>query len=758
MTERQDASGAGAGGDRPLAGAELARALFAPRAITVLGASDDPAKLGGRPVAHLRRFGYQGRILPVNARRRTVQGLPAYPSLDDVPAADRPIDLALVMLDAAHAAEGVRACGRAGIGAAIVGAAGFAETGPEGAALQRELLTTARESGVRVLGPNCLGLIGVAGGVLPTFSSAVDDSGQLIAGPVAFVTQSGAFGSWIFNAAQGRGIGFSHFVNTGNEMDLSAAELLELLAGTDEAKVLLAYLEGVTDGRRLLAAARRAHEAGKPVVAVKVGRSAAGARAAASHTASLAGEDAVFDSVAEQFGIVRVPGLEPLLDAAQLFATGRRARGRRLTTLSVSGGAGALMADEAEAHGLSVPVWDEEWQAKVGAVIPPFGSPRNPLDLTAALIAEPGMLRRALAVTAEHPGTDLVAVLLGAADKAAPELVAAIDAAYRATDRPFVVVWTGGNGQAQRHLAELGIPCFPDPGRAAAALGRLAGHSLRPPLPEPRRPQGTDPAAARAVLARARAEGRTRLDEAESTALIAAYGLPVAAATACADPESAVRAAAELGGPVAVKVLSAAVSHKSDIGGVRLNLTDPAEIRAAAEELLRLGGADRAGGARVLVQRMAGAGRAELILGVKRDPAFGPVVVAGLGGVLVEVLADSRAAVAPVDPDGARRMLRSLRAARVLEGVRGGPALDVEAAVDAVVRLSWLAADLGGGADGGAADLAELDVNPLLLGAEGEGATAVDCLAVLTASGAPTACLPAPRDEPSTEERNARDH
>jgi acyl-CoA synthetase (NDP forming) len=709
-----------------LTGPELARVLFRPRSIAVVGASDNPVKLGGRPVDYLKRFGFTGRVLPVNPHRDTVQGLPAFPSLDAI---DGEIDLAMLMVDARGAAEAVRAAGRRGIRAAIVGAAGFAETGGDGVRLQAELLAAARESGVRVLGPNCLGLIGVADGVVPTFTSALDEDGGLRTGPVAFASQSGAFGTFIFSAAQHAGIGFSQFVNSGNELDLTTAELLDLLVGLDETEVLLAYLEGVSDGGTLLAAARRAHAADKPIVAVKVGRSDAGARAAASHTASLAGEDAVFDSVARQFGIVRVPGTEPMLDAAQIFATGRRARGRRLTTLSLSGGAGALMADEAESSGLTVGTWDPEWQERMAAVIPAYGSPRNPVDLTASLISDTAMLNRSLEVAVEHPGTDMIAVLLGNASRNGHELVAAIEKAYRSTDIPIAVVWTGGDGRAPARLQELGIPCYPDPGRAAAALARLADFSLRPALPAPVRPDDCDPAAARALVDAVRSAGRTRLDEEESARLVRAYRLPIAPSVPCGTADEAVAAAAGLGGPVAVKVLSAAIGHKSDLGGVRLGLTDPGEIRAAAAELLRLAG--EYGEPRVLVQQMAaptaaGGRRTELILGAKRDPAFGPVVVVGLGGVLVEVLADSRAAVAPLDHEGAVRLLRSLRAAAVLDGVRGGSALDVDAAADAVVRLSWLANDLG-------ADLAELDVNPLLLGAAGEGAIAVDSLAALTA-------------------------
>ena len=688
--------------------------LLHPRSIAILGASDNPVKLSGRPVDYLKRFGYTGRILPVNQHRGEVQGLPAYKSLDDV---DGDIDLAIVMLSAEHAADGLRACAARGIRFAIVAAAGFAEAGARGAALQRGLSEVIAETGIRVLGPNCLGMISVRDRAVPTFTSALDEDVELREGPVAFVSQSGAFGSFIFSEAQRSGIGISHYLNTGNEADLSVPEILGGLVDDEQTRVLMAYLEGVGDGRRLLEVARRAHELDKPILAVKVGRSEAGARAARSHTASLAGEDAVFDGAARQYGIARVDGMEPLLDAAQLFATGRRAGGRRLTTLSLSGGAGVLMADCAAARGLEVRPWEADWQQRMAAVLPAFGSPRNPVDLTATLISEPDLLRRALEVAVEHPGTDLIGVLLGNADHGSVQLIDAIEQAHRRTDRPLVVVWTGGSGRPRKRLRELGIPCYTDPGRAAAALGLLTDFSLRPPLPQPQRPADVDDTVARAVVGCVRGHGRTRLDEYESGKLVAAYGVPCAGAFPASTPDEAVSAARDLGGPVAVKLLSDRVGHKTDVGGVRLGLTDEDSVRAATADLLRL-----ADGARVLVQRMVD-GEAELIVGIKRDPAFGPVIVVGFGGILVDVLADSRVAVAPVDTATAKRLLLSLRGSGLFGAVRGRPPLDLDAAADAVVRLSWLAADLGD-------EVAELDVNPLLL--RTDGVVAVDGLALLT--------------------------
>lgn len=689
-----------------------------PRSIAILGASDNPAKLSGRPLDLMKRYGYTGRLFPINSSRREVQGLRAYRSLDDI---DGEIDLALIMLPADQVVDAIRACGQRGIPAAIVAASGFAEVNDEGARLQEELRSTIVESGIRVLGPNCLGMISLPDRALPTFTSALDEVTELREGPVAFVSQSGAFGTIIFNAAQQEGLGISHFLNTGNEVDLSVAEILGGLVEMAGVHVLLAYLEGVHDGRQLLSVAQRAHELDKPILVVKVGRSEAGARAAQSHTASLAGEDAVFDGAMRQFGIARVDSLEPLLDAGAIFAAGRRTRGRRLTTLSISGGAGVLMADEANRHGLEVPAWDQLWQKRMADVIPPFASPRNPIDLTATLLSDPDILRRSLDVAVQHPDTDMIAVLMGNAEQASGSLIEAISQAHRATERPFVVVWTGTSGRPRARLREAGVPCFTDPARAAAALGVLADFSLRPPLPHPQRPSDIDDQTVRAVLNEARDHGRLQLNEYDSSRLITAYGVRCAAALPADTPSSALAAARHLDGPVALKILSDDIGHKSDVGGVRLGLINADEILEAAEELLQIAqnsGDPRAG---VLVQEMA-SGDTELIVGIKQDPAFGPVVVVGFGGVFVEVLGDSQVGVAPLDVNTARQLLLSLRGNRLFEKLRGRPALDLDAAADIVVRLSWLATDL-------ADDIAELDINPLLLGTQ--SAIAVDCVALL---------------------------
>lgn len=447
----------------------LLEALFSPRAIAVVGASDDPVKLSGRPVSYLQRYGYRGRIFCVNARRDTVQGLPAYRDLASVP---EPVDLAIVAVPAPDVASALRECAAAEVAVAIVYAAGFGETGPDGAALQREIAAVREETGLRVLGPNCLGTIGVGSAATATFASALDGA-RLRAGPVGLVTQSGAFGTFIFSAGQSSGVGFSHFANTGNEVDVTVAEVVRALLDDDGVRVVLAYLEQVAAPEALRDVARTAAQVDKPVVTVKVGRSAAGARAALAHTASVAGDDEAYDAIAGEHGLLRVHGMAELLDAARVFANGRRAAGRRAAVVTMSGGAGVLMADLLADQGIEVPEWEPSWRDRIAATIPAFGSAGNPIDVTATLLSRPEILDESLSVAVDHPGSDVVAVLLGNAESAEDALVDAVRRAYERTDKPVVAVWTGGSGRPRGALSEAGVPAYPDPESAARALGLL---------------------------------------------------------------------------------------------------------------------------------------------------------------------------------------------------------------------------------------------------------------------------------------------
>lgn len=703
--------------------------MFNPRSVAVVGASNDPIKLSGRPIDYLKRFGYDGVIYPVNPSRSRVQGLRAYPdlaSIGEVP------DLVMLMVGASSTPDVVRECGRLGVRVVIASAAGFAETGAEGAALQQDLEAAIAESSVRVLGPNCLGLIGTASRLTATFTSALDEGDTIPAGSTALVSQSGAFGTFIFSSGRMAGVEFSHYANTGNEVDLDVIEILAALCDKPEVTTLSAYFEGITGGHRLAELGRRAMEADKPLIVAKAGRSAEGARAVSSHTASLVGSDDVFKDVCEQYGVIAVESINDIVDMMLIFDQGRRMDGRRLTILTLSGGAAALMTDVASANGIRVAAWEPEWRQRMAATIPSFGSTGNPIDLTAELIRDPEILRGALEVAIEHPGTDVITVLIGNASQGSERLVDIIADANARSTKPIVVVWTGNNRRPLDALADRKVARYDDPARAARALGVLAtyGHRRRKILAAGAPEQAAATVDVPQLLAAARAEDAEQLDELRAGRLLRGWGISVVQGAEVASADAAWAAAQEVGLPCVAKLLSAHVAHKSDVGGVLLGLADEEAVRAGYDRLAALGRELGVADARVMVQPMLtkDPDDLELIVGAHRDLSFGPVVTVGLGGVLVDVLDDSVSLLPPFGRQEALHALRRLRGGRLLGDFRGRAARDVDALADLMVRFSQAVVGLGD-------EVEEMELNPVLLHETGRGVIGLDALIRLAARG-----------------------
>ena len=459
----------------------LADLLFRPRSVVVYGASSDPEKLSGRPLAYLRKFGYRGKLYAVNPRREQVQGVPAY---GDIAAVPGPIDLAVVVVPAVSAVEALRRCADAGTGAAVVFASGFAEIGDEGSAAQMEIDAIVRRTGMRVLGPNCLGSFSSPQRAFATFSTAFDEDGDVRDSPIALVSQSGAVGTFTYSTMTSLGLGVRYFANPGNGTDVTVIELLTALAEEHDVDVLLGHIEGFHDRAALERLVTAAEARGKPLVVLKAGRTPAGARAVGAHTASAPGDDEEFTRVLGKHGAARVQSMEALADAALAFAAGRHARGRRLTIVTSSGGAGALTADAAVERGMVVEPWASDDRDRVAAFLPYFGSTANPIDVTGAMINDVGILVRTLEVIVSNDETDAVLVVVGNADSAARDIVAAIETAYAATSKPLMVAWTGGSGRPRTALLAAGVPTYPDPLRAVAALGHVVDQSLRAPRSE----------------------------------------------------------------------------------------------------------------------------------------------------------------------------------------------------------------------------------------------------------------------------------
>ena len=682
--------------------------LLAPRSVAVVGASSDPTRIGGRPIAYMRARGFQGAILPVNPNRTEIQGLAAFADIASLPEAP---DVAIVAVPAAQVAATMAALGARGIPAAIVFSAGFAEIGPAGAALQDEAIAIARAHGIRVLGPNCLGLFDDRSGFYGTFSASME-TGYPPPGRIGIVSQSGAYGTHVFSIARQRRVGTPVFVATGNEADVAVGDVVGWLVEDGGIDVIAVYAEGIREGGRFVAALEAARAARKPVVVMKVGRSQLGAASARSHTSAIAGDDAVTGAVLAEFGALRARSTEEMLDFAQLATRRIYPAGNTLGMVTVSGGAGVLVSDAADALGLPMPPMPAAAQARLLKLLP-YAAAHNPVDCTAQALNDISLVGRFTDAMVEEGGYRSVLAFFtqtGGAASIAPRLRRELAGVHaRHPDRLYVLSVLASPELVEGYEAD-GWTVFEDPTRAVAAIeamGRLGeAYAAGPATPPKLLPGVALPGASP--------------DEAEAKRLLAAAGIASAPERACSDAEAAVSAAEAIGFPVVLKILSPDVVHKSEIGGVLLDVTGAAAVRAGFATLMSRA-AERAPRARVtgvLVAKQLRGG-VECILGIHRDPVFGPVAMVGLGGVFVEVLRDVAFRRCPFGPAEAEAMIRTLRGAPLLLGARGRPAVDMAALAAMLSRLSAFAAAAG-------PRLRSVDLNPVL--AMPDGAYAVDAV------------------------------
>lgn len=683
--------------------------LMTARSVAIIGASDNGNKASGRTQRYLRKYGFTGQVYPINPRRSVVQGEPAYPSVADVPG---DVDVAIIVLPQAMVEEAVRDCGRAGIRLAIIFASGYAEVGGDGILAQESLTRTAREAGVRIIGPNGNGAVFAPSRLTAGFMTGLDQNRwELKDDGIAFVSQSGAMGAFILNMAQTEGLGMGRFISTGNEIDLSLSELVEQLVQEGSTRAVLGYIEGIRDGEAFLRSLGTAAAHDVPVVLMKVGRSEKGAAAAASHTGSLAGADSVYEGIFERYGVQRAESTQDLIDYGRIFASDRRPRGNRVTIVTLSGGAGALMTDYADDLGLDVVPWEGQWRERMASGLPSFASVGNPIDVTGAIAGDPRILTHAATVALKHPDTDAVIVLLGNMEAEEEQVCAQLVDLAATTDKPLLVTWVGGSGAAPRFLNTRGVPAFSDPLRAMRALAAGVRFATRPPV---------DVAEATSAL-RVGGTSEDFSDEIAAKQLLARAGIPVVPEGAAHTPDEAVALAEAAGYPVVVKLLSAEVAHKSELGVVKLGLTDGDGVRRAAEDILERAGHAGVQDRRLVVQKMISA-EAELILGSTTDPVFGPVTMLGIGGVFAEVVADVQVRPAPVSEQEAARMIEQLKGVDLLRGARGRVPADEKALASAVSAFSQLALDLR-------ADAESIEINPLLIDGAGQP-VAVDALVI----------------------------
>ncbi len=673
--------------------------LFAPRRVAVIGATDKPGSVGRAVVENLA--GFTGHLLLVNRKHPEVLGRPTLARIADLPAST---DLAVVVTPAPAVPDILRECAVAGIGAVVIISAGFKETGAEGAELERELLEVARAAGMRLVGPNCLGVMVPASGLNATFATAMAKPGN-----IAFLSQSGALCTAILDWSFQAGLGFSAFVSVGSMLDVGWGDLLDHFAADPATSVIALYMESAGDARAFLRAARRA-SVRKPVIVLKAGRTEAAARAAASHTGAITGSDAVFDAALRRAGVLRVDTIAELFQTADLLATQPPPPGRRLTILTNAGGPGALAVDMLVRHGGVPATLAPATLEALNAFLPAPWSHGNPADILGD--AGPERYARALEILAADPGCDGLLVILTPQSMTDSLAVAtALEQVATQIDKPLLASWMGGQGvePGRQALARAGIASYAYPDTAARIFARVAVH-----LEEQRhQPVASDPvplsapAEAEACVAFARAEGRTLLTEAESKRLLAACGLPVVPTRTAAEAGDAVREAEVMGYPVVLKLHSLTLTHKSDVGGVRLNLVDAAAVRTAfhdiREAVTAKAGAEHFAG--VSVQPMIAPGGWELILGASTDPQFGPVILFGAGGVLVHVLEDTAIDLAPLTSEQAHQLIARTRIRRALAGARGMAPVDLDALAERVAAFSTIPLRLP--------EIAEMDLNPL---------------------------------------------
>jgi acyl-CoA synthetase (NDP forming) len=681
-------------------------AFFNPNTIALIGASASPTRIGGRTLASLLKHGFAGRLYPINPSHDVIQGVRAYARIEDVPDL---IDLAIIAVPAAEVLDTLRACIAKGVRAVVIYSSGFAEAGGDGAGMQATIRSLAREAGIRVLGPNCLGFMSLPSRTICTFGQA-PNVGLPTGGGVSIVSQSGAFGTYTYAAGLFRRMPISRWITTGNEADLDFSDCVDWFVQDPETKVIMGYMEGCRDGARLIRALGNAREAGKPVVILKVGRSPAGASAAESHTAALAGDDQIYDTVFRRYGVCRAASLEEFFDTGYALLHGLAPKGKRAAVITASGGAGVLIADEASAQGFSLPPVPDDIQLRLKTLVP-FAGVRNPIDVTAQVGNDPQLFTQFFSAVADSGLYDVIFCFQGLSglnrEPSERLLRRWTELRSKFPDLP-IFISAMAKPEVATALEALNIPVFDDPSRMVRAAAALCDRHDDEIAPRPASVSESVP--------------WSKLNEVEAAERLSRAGIPMAPGVIAESAEEAVAAAGKIGFPVVLKILSVDIQHKSDVGGVAVGLTGDEMVRRAYDDVMtsvkrHLPSVAVDG---VLVAPMVKGG-IEAIIGARIDPLFGPMVMVGLGGTMVEVLKDVSFCLAPLSLAEARSALDRLHGARILDGVRGKPAADKEALAEALVRLGDFAAKHAG-------SIKSVEINPLVVKPKGGGVIGLDAL------------------------------
>ena len=695
----------------------MLEAFFNPQSVAVIGASRAKEKLGHGVLANLIEYGYPGQIYPINPKADEILGLKCYPSVLDVPG---PIDLAIVVIPAQFVAAVLEECGQKGVKGVVIISAGFREAGREGVKRERKIVDIAKRYKMRLVGPNCLGIIDTVCPLNASFAAGMPPKGT-----IAFMSQSGALCTAILDWALAAGIGFSHFVSLGNKADVAEVDLLEAWENDPHSNVILTYIEGLPAGRKFMEVARRVTRR-IPVIAVKAGTTSAGSRAVSSHTGSLAGSERAYEAAFRQSGVLRAESIQHLFDYSLAFAYQPVLRGKRIAIVTNAGGPGVMATDALEREGLSLTSLSRDTIEFLRTHLPPAAHIYNPVDVLGDALADRYGL--ALEAVLKDKNVDGVIVIL------TPQVMTEIEETARLVgeiaaryDKPVLGCFMGEAKVSAgiKILNEHKIPNYPFPERAVGAMRAMMDYRRwleRPPLKVEE--FEVDREKVKEIFAQVRAEGRVTIGDAEAREIMQAYGIPIPQSKLARTPEEAVEIAEEIGYPVVMKVASPDILHKTDIGGVKLNIASATDVRDAFDLLVYratrfMPDAEIWG---CLVQEMVKEAK-EVIVGMNCDPQFGPLVMFGLGGIYVEALRDVSFRVAPFSRQEAEEMIREIRSYELLKGVRGERPADIAAIVDCLLRVSQLATDFP--------EIVELDINPLMVKEAGGGAVAVDMRLVL---------------------------
>ncbi|MBW2037283.1 MAG: acetate--CoA ligase family protein [Deltaproteobacteria bacterium] len=705
---------------------EISR-LLNPESVAIIGVSEDPSRIGGRLFKYIRKHGYKGHLALVNPKYQELNGVKCYPTISDVPG---PIGCALIAVPEKHVFSVLSECADSQVGTAIIFSSGYAEMGSSGKQAQDRIKTLARTRNLRICGPNCIGVINFHSHTVLSFSQLLEIN-ALVPGNIAFVSQSGALGGSLVNRAQDKNIGLSYFISSGNEADLDLADYIRYLVLHDEkTKVIAALIEGVRDGAKFVEVAELALKHRKPIIVLKIGETEAGKKAAASHTGSMTGSDAVIDALFNQKGIIRVRHYDELFQTAALFAQERFPGGNRVGILTSSGGAGVIMADYYTKLGLRVPEPSQKTRDLASKEIAAFGKVANPFDLTGQIFSDPEMFKRCMKLFVEDDNFDIIQVNVS--------MVAGQSSEYRATmlleaiegsTKPIVTWWAAGSlsDPGAKRLNGSKVTLFRSPDRCAAAVASLVKYHRHLAAPStdkiPCKETDHSPSLKKAGAMLQAAD--SKLSEHQSKELLDLYGIPVTREMVAASATDAVCFAEEIGYPVVLKVDSPDILHKSEANAIRMGISSKEEIMQSYDELvenaMKYNPRARING--ILVQETVRGG-SEVMIGMSRDPQFGPAIVFGLGGIFVEILKDISLRVAPLSAADAEQMVKEIKSYPILTGVRGRKRSDIKAIVDVLIKISRLAKDWED-------TIAEIDINPLIVMDEGRGVKAVDALVVL---------------------------